>query len=102
MAKAIPRDRVNDMAERFQLLADASRLTILACLMEGGEKNVGEVARDTERTAANVSKHLKLLADSGILSRRKDGLQVFYRLENPIWEQICRLLGKALLRGAGE
>ncbi len=57
MADAIPNDRVEGMAELFRLLGDASRLTILACLMNAGEKSVGEVGAATGRTAANVSKH---------------------------------------------
>jgi DNA-binding transcriptional ArsR family regulator len=98
MTEPIPQDIVDRMAEKFRMLADASRLAILACLMKGGEKNVGEVAQATSRTSANVSKHLKLLADGGFLSRRKDGLQVFYRLEDPVWEQVCGLVSTRLLK----
>jgi ArsR family transcriptional regulator len=96
MADAIPQDLVDRMAGKFRLLADTSRLTILAFLMKGGEKNVGEVARATGRTTATVSKQLKLLADDGILARRKVGLQVFYRLDAPVWEQVCRIVSTAL------
>jgi DNA-binding transcriptional ArsR family regulator len=102
MAEAIPRDKVERMAGTFRMLADETRLTILACLMTGGEKNVGEVAEATGRTTANVSKHLKLLADEGILSRRKDGLQVFYRLgHSQVWEQVCRLVSSSMHKDAG-
>jgi ArsR family transcriptional regulator len=102
MIDAIPLDRVERMAGKFRMLADATRLEILACLMRGGEKNVGEVARATGRTTANVSKHLKLLADDGILSRRKDGLQVFYRLDDPLWEQVCRLVSSSIHGDTGQ
>jgi ArsR family transcriptional regulator len=101
MAEAIPKEIVDRMAHKFRVLADATRLAILACLINGGEKNVGEVAQATGRTPANVSKHLKLLADGGLLSRRKEGLQVFYRLDDPVWEQVCRLVSGALLKGSG-
>ena len=101
MAEAIPRNSVEDLAEKFRILGDASRLTILACLMEG-EKNVGEVAETTGRTAANVSKHLKMLADGGILSRRKEGLQVFYRLHDPVWEQVCLLVSNHVRNNSKE
>jgi ArsR family transcriptional regulator len=100
MSEAIPRNRVEHLAGKFRMLADATRLTILACLMTGKEKNVGEVAAATGRTTANVSKHLKLLADDGILSRRKDGLQVFYRLHDPVWEQVCRLVSNSVHKDA--
>jgi ArsR family transcriptional regulator len=96
MAESIPQERVEQMAEKFRMLADVSRLTILVFLIKGGEKNVGEVAAATDRTTANASKHLKLLSDEGILARRKDGLQVFYRLGDPVWEKICRLVSNNL------
>jgi ArsR family transcriptional regulator len=101
MDDAIPKGSVDAMAAKFRMLGDESRLSILACLMGGGEKAVGEVAQATERTPANVSKHLKLLADAGFLSRRKEGLQVFYRLDDPVWEQVCRLVRMAILRDVG-
>jgi ArsR family transcriptional regulator len=90
------------MAGTFRLLADVTRLSIMAYLMKGGEKSVGEVADATGHTAANVSKHLKLLADGGALARRKEGLQVFYRFDNPVWEQVCRLVSTSLPRGGTE
>jgi DNA-binding transcriptional ArsR family regulator len=88
------------MAAVFRVLADASRLAILGCLLGGGERNVGEVAAATGRTPANVSKHLKLLADAGLLSRRKEGLHVFYRLADPAWEQVCRLVSESILKNS--
>jgi ArsR family transcriptional regulator len=90
------------MAGAFRLLADATRLAILACLMKGGEKSVGQVADATGRTPANVSKHLKMLTDGGALARRKEGLQVFYRFDNPAWEQVCRLVSSSLPRSPAE
>ena len=42
-----------------------------------GEKSVGQVVTETGRGQANVSKHLKLMSDSGLVRRRKEGLQVF-------------------------
>src|SRR4051812_9371171 len=89
MSDAIPKNRMPDVAATFRLLGDESRLAILACLMSGDEQNVGQVAQATGRTAASVSKNLKLLANGGILRRRKDGLQVFYRISGPVWEHVC-------------
>jgi DNA-binding transcriptional ArsR family regulator len=102
MAEAIPPDMVDRIAVKFRMLADSSRLTILACLIKGGEKNVSEVAQATGRSPANVSKHLKLLANGGFVSRRKEGLQVFYHLDDPVWEQVCRLVSSSLLRGSSK
>jgi DNA-binding transcriptional ArsR family regulator len=82
MTQFIPDDLLELMAAKFQMLADATRLAILRTLMEG-EKSVGQVVTETGRGQANVSKHLKLLADTGLVRRRKEGLQVYYRLDDP-------------------
>jgi DNA-binding transcriptional ArsR family regulator len=50
------------------------------------------VVTETGRGQANISKHLKLLADSGLLCRRKEGLQVYYRLDDPLVEKLCTLV----------
>jgi ArsR family transcriptional regulator len=102
MAKGTSEDTIARMAARFRILADASRLAILYCLMEGGEMSVGQVGEAAGRHQANVSKHLKRLAEAGLLARRKEGLQVFYRLEDPVWEQVCRLVSSSLRSGTAE
>ncbi|MFO0891651.1 MAG: metalloregulator ArsR/SmtB family transcription factor [Isosphaeraceae bacterium] len=91
MNNPIPDDLLDMMAEKFQMLADPTRLAILRNLMEG-EKSVGQVVKETGRGQANISKHLKLLADCGLISRRKEGLQVYYRLDDPLVEQLCTLV----------
>jgi DNA-binding transcriptional ArsR family regulator len=91
MPQAIPDELLDLMAVKFQMLADATRLAILRALMEG-EKSVGQVVTETGRGQANISKHLKLMADSGLVRRRKEGLQVYYRLDDPLVEQLCGLV----------
>src|SRR5271166_3187457 len=95
MIQRIPDNLLDLIAAKFQMLADATRLAILRALMEG-EKSVGQVVAETARGQANVSKHLKLLADSGLVSRRKEGLQVYYRLDDPLVEQLCTLVCSAI------
>lgn len=91
MPATIPDALLDLMAEKFRLLADSTRLAILRTLMEG-EKNVGQVVEETGRGQANVSKHLKLMADAGLVARRKAGLQVYYRLDDPLVERLCNLV----------
>jgi len=91
MAPRIPDEFLDAMAEKFRLLGDTTRLAILRALMEG-EKSVGQVVEETGRGQANVSKHLKLLADAGLVARRKEGLQVFYQVDDPVVEKLCGLV----------
>ena len=88
----VPDELLEQMAEKFRLLADATRLAILRTLMKRGEQNVGQVVQATGRSQANVSKHLKQLTEAGLLARRKVGLQVFYRLTDPVVDRLCHLV----------
>jgi DNA-binding transcriptional ArsR family regulator len=91
MSQFMPDDLLEMVAEKFQMLSDPTRLAILRALMDG-EKSVGQVVTETGRGQANVSKHLKLLADSGLVCRRKEGLLVYYRLDDPLVEKLCTLV----------
>ena len=102
MAKGMSGDTFDRMAAVFRILAEASRLAILYCLMEGGEMSVGQIVRATGRNQATVSKHLKLMAEVGLLARRKQGLQVFYRLQDPVWEKVFRLMRSSLNKGLAD
>jgi DNA-binding transcriptional ArsR family regulator len=97
MADDIPEQFLEIMAERFRLLGDATRMSIVRCLLKEGEQNVGRVVDVTGRGQANVSKHLKQLHRAGMVSRRKEGLQVYYKLSDPVVEKLCRLVCESLL-----
>ena len=92
MSDQIPESVLAVMAEKFRLLGDQTRLALIRTLMKDGEQNFGQLVAATGRADANVSKHLKQMAQAGMLARRKEGLQVFYRLADPVIEKICRLV----------
>ena len=70
------------LADRFQALADPTRLRILA-LLRIMELSVGELAQVLGQSQPRVSRHLKILADAGVLERRKEGSWVFLTLAEP-------------------
>jgi len=76
------------VAARFRVLGEPSRLKLLIEL-ELGEKCVSELSKATGLTQANVSRHLHALMESGILGRRKAGLQVFYTIADPTIFEMC-------------
>src|SRR5487761_2092618 len=88
MPMTIPDELLDRVAEKFRMLADPTRLSILRALI-AGEKSVGTVVAETGQSQANVSKHLKMLAEEGLVRRRKEGLQVFYRIGDPRIERLC-------------
>lgn len=85
------------IALRFKLLSDPMRLRILHTLMNG-EMSVSELVAATSGGQANISKHLGNLLESGMVARRKEGLNVFYRIaDDSIFElcdTVCRRLEK--------
>jgi ArsR family transcriptional regulator len=70
------------VAAFFQALADPTRLRILA-LLRVMELSVGELAQVLGQSQPRVSRHLKILADAGLLERRKEGSWVFLTLTAP-------------------
>src|SRR5436305_1825075 len=67
------------LADRFQALADPTRLRVLA-LLRLMELSVGELAQILGQSQPRVSRHLKILGDAGVLDRRKEGSWVFLTL----------------------
>ena len=92
------------IAERYRALGEPNRLRLLIAL-EQGEQCVGDLVESTSLTQANVSRHLGALVQSGILARRKAGLQVFYRVADPgifeMCDHVCGSLAKRLAAQAG-
>jgi DNA-binding transcriptional ArsR family regulator len=83
------------VAARFKALGDATRLKLVQALF-AGEKSVHELAALTQMSQANVSKHLSILADQGILARRKEGLFVHYRICDQSVYDLCALVCESL------
>ncbi|MCS6958575.1 MAG: metalloregulator ArsR/SmtB family transcription factor [Pseudanabaenaceae cyanobacterium SKYGB_i_bin29] len=83
------------MADFFKVLSEVSRLQII-CSLKPGAKNVTEIMQETELGQANVSKHLKILTQAGIVAREQRGVCVYYRIANPFLFDLCDLVCKAL------
>ncbi len=90
--EVIPEPMLERVAQRFKLLSEPIRLQIINQLMVEGEMSVMKLVDAIGQKQANVSKHLNLLAREGLLARRKDGLQVFYRIEDPSLHGLCMLV----------
>lgn len=85
------------VARRFAVLAEPMRLRLLQALF-GGEQSVNALVALTGGTQANISRHLQTLAQAHILSRRKEGLQVFYAIADPSIFKLCELVCGSLER----
>lgn len=77
------------VARYFSVLGEPTRLRILHALCRE-EKCVNEIIKVTGLAQANVSRHLGLMYQAGLLARRRDGTQVFYRVAEPVHMELCR------------
>ena len=78
-----------EVANYFSLLCEPTRLKILYAVCNG-ERSVGEVVTEVESTQANVSRQINMLYRAKILARRKDGTQVYYRVDDEKTLQMCK------------
>jgi DNA-binding transcriptional ArsR family regulator len=95
----LPADLVELIARRFRALGEPMRIRLVDLLREG-EATVGELSEALDASQQNISKHLAVLADAGILGRRKDGTHVYYRIVDEgvltLCEDVCGSLQQQL------
>jgi len=88
----LPEDLAELIARRFRAIAEPMRVRLLD-LLRDGQVSVNELAARLGASQQNVSKHLAVLADVGIVGRRKDGNHVYYRIVDEsvlgLCEQVC-------------
>ena len=83
-------DRVFDsVAELFSVLSTPIRLKIISAVCQK-EKNVSELLAEIETTQPNMSQHLSTLYRSGVLAKRREGTQMYYRLQRERVATLCR------------
>lgn len=86
----VDKDRVFELAaELFGILATPTRLRILNALCDK-EKSVSELLAEIDTTQPNLSQHLNLLYRAGVLAKRKEGTQVYYRVQSEQAVALCR------------
>ncbi len=86
----IPKDEeIEGISEFFKVFGDSTRLKILFFL-ENGEANVNTISSSLNISQSTSSQHLKLLRVSRLVSSRKDGKNIFYKLNDEHISQILR------------
>lgn len=99
VAHPLPDELAELIARRFRVLGEPMRIRLLDRLRER-EATVNELADVLASSQQNVSKHLGVLADAGIVGRRKQGTFVYYRIADEtvfaLCEQVCGSLQQQL------
>jgi DNA-binding transcriptional ArsR family regulator len=95
----LPDELAELIARRFRVIGEPMRIRLLDRLREG-EASVNELTEALGASQQNVSKHLCVLAEVGILGRRKQGTHVYYRIVDEgvfaLCEQVCGSLQSQL------
>jgi len=85
-------------ARYFSVLGEPTRLRILHVIC-AEELCVSDIIRATGALQANVSRHLGLMYQAGLLSRRREGTQIFYRVAEPLFLELCRSISAQVASG---
>lgn len=89
--ETVPSEVVQHVAEYFSVLSEPMRLRILN-LLRDGEKCVQDLVEATATSQANVSKHLKVMLQAGILTRRSEGTSAYYSIEDNLSFELCTMV----------
>lgn len=93
---AVPAKNLSDaalemIALRFRALSEPVRLKLLNALMQG-EKNVTQLVDAAGTGQANVSKHLSVLKQAGMIATRREGLATVCFISDPVVSQLCQIM----------
>jgi len=94
---ALPDAAIDCVALYFKALSDPTRLRIINALREAA-RSVGELTEIAACSQANVSKHLGVLADSGIITRTARGTSTIIAIADPAIYELCALVCDSVVR----
>ena len=101
LSHPLPGPVVELVARRFRVLGEPVRIRLLERLREG-EATVGELTQVTGTTQQNVSKHLGVLLQDGIVGRRKDGTAVYFSIADEVVFELCEQVCASIERQLAE
>lgn len=84
--------RAGEVADILKALANRSRLMVLCQLVEHGEMRVGDLAEAVGLSQSALSQHLGKMRDEGLVTFRRDGQTLFYRIADARCEALLATL----------
>jgi DNA-binding transcriptional ArsR family regulator len=79
------------VARRFRTLGEPYRLRLLQ-MLQAGEMSVGDLVSGLDGNQSNVSKHMQILHEAGLVARRRAGTTVLYSISDPLVFKLCDLV----------
>lgn len=101
LPRPLPEELVELIARRFRVIGEPMRIKLLDHL-RFDEATVQELTRAVGASQQNVSKHLGVLHDAGIVARRKEGTQVYYRVVDAGVFELCETVCGSVQRQIAE
>lgn len=89
------------IAHRFRVLGEPTRIHVLDALRDG-PATVADLQARTEASQQNVSKHLGILLEAGLVRRVKEGTRAYYSIADPGLFELCELVCGSLRRQVAE
>jgi len=89
--EGLPDEALAQVAAYFQALSEPTRLQILNLLRQS-ERSVGELAQLCGYSSANISRHLALLTQHGLVARESRGNSAIYTIADPSVYALCDLV----------
>ena len=93
--RKLPPEALELVANRFRALGEPMRLRILQSL-ESGEMGVSALTETVGSTQPNVSKHLRVLQDAGLVKRRQQGTTIYYSIADTMVFELCEMICSTL------
>ncbi len=90
---------VDVVARRFQVLGEPCRLRILQALQDG-PMTVSQIVDTLDGNQPNISKHLQILFDAGLVGRERSGNSILYRIADPVVFKLCELVCRSTAQRA--
>ncbi|WP_217914979.1 ArsR/SmtB family transcription factor [Miltoncostaea marina] len=97
----LPEPLVELIAQRFRVIGEPMRIRLLDALRDG-PRTVNELTEALGATQQNVSKHVGVLAQAGIVARRRDGNRVRCSIADDTIFELCELVCGGLRRQVAE
>ena len=95
--EGLPDEALAQVAAYFQALSEPTRLQILNILRQG-ERSVGDLAQLCGYSSANISRHLSLLTQHGLVQRESRGNSAIYSIADPSVYALCDLVCGSIAR----
>ncbi len=92
------KDIIRIQSEAYKSFSNPARLQIIQLLC-GDEMNASELVKETGISKANLSQHMGVLVQSGVVTARKEGAYVYYSLSDDKIEKACSLMQEVVING---